>query len=349
LLPFSLRNWAVLGVVAFFVSGTTGFNLNFNLGTGDVSGGGTAPLPGSGFVEGLAVVGGSPRLVLALLIGAIVLLALLVLWYVAAVMEFVLVDIATEQDVRLRGFVGASTRKGLSLFGLRLALALITIAGVVLFAILAAVGNLALLVAGLLLLPVVVLLAIGLWLVSRLTTDFVVPVMIAEDTGVVQGWRTVWPALRADWKQYGVYVLLRLLLGAVAALVVGIGFTVIGLVLVIPFVIVGVVVGVLLTSVLGATAVGVALVAVLALLFVVLLVVVGTVLIQVPVQTYLRYYSLFVLGATTPEYDLLEDVRSSIASGDGSPPSSEDATSPNESPPAEESPSSDEPTSTDEE
>ncbi len=110
----------------------------------------------------------------------------------------------------------------------------------------------------------------------------------------------------------------------------------VGLVLAIPFVIVGVVVFILLTSVLGVTAVGVALVAVLALLFVALLVVVGTVLIQVPVQTYLRYYSLFVLGATTPEYDLLEEVRSSIEST-------------NESLSSEESPSSNEPTSTDEE
>lgn len=310
LLPFSVRKWLVLAVVAFFVSGTTGFNLNFNLGSGD----GGIPLPGgSGMVtRELGVLGGTPRLLLALVVVIAVLLVLAALLYVAAVLEFVFVEIATSREVHLRGFVDESTRKGLSLFGFRLVIGLVSLAGVVFFGAMAAIGNEVLLVALVLLLPVAVPFGIGLWVLVRLTTDFIVPVMIAEDAGVLEGWRAFWPALKTDWKQYGLYVVVRILLGAVAAVVAGIGFSVVGLVLGIPFAIVGIIAYALLGGLLGIQTPALVVIAGLALPFVVALVVVGTTLIQVPVQTFLRYYSLFVLGAVTPSYDLVGEVRSAI-------------------------------------
>lgn len=311
LLPFSVRKWLTLAVVAFFVSGTTGFNLNFNLGSWDVPAPGTGGAPTGGIGEVIAA-GGSVQLLLALLGGVVALAVLVALLYVAAVLEFVFVEIAARQAVRLREFVGESTRRGLSLFGFRLVIGLISLAGVVFFGAMAAIGNEAVLVALVLLLPVAVLLGVGLWVLTRLTTDFVVPVMIAEDAGVVQGWRAFWPALRADWKQYGLYVVVRILLGAVAAVVAGIGFSVVGLVLGIPFAVVGIVAYTLLVSLLGVQIFGLVVVAGLTLLFVVALVAIGTTLIQVPLQTYLRYYSLFVLGAVTPRYDLVGEVRSAI-------------------------------------
>lgn len=244
LLPFSLRRWLVLAVVAFFVSGTTGYNLDLNLGTWD----GDVPR----FIRGgTDLLGGAPELVVALLVAVVVLLVLLALLYVAAVMEFVFVEIATTQDVRLRGFLEESTRRGLSLFGLRLVIGLVSLAGVVFFGAIAAVGNTALLVALVLLLPLAVLFGIGLWVFARLTTDFVVPVMIAGDVGVVEGWRSFWPALTADWKQYALYVVVRALLGAMAAVVTGIGFGVVALVLGVPIALGGIVLHLLLGSVFG--------------------------------------------------------------------------------------------------
>lgn len=160
--------------------------------------------------------------------------------------------------------------------------------------------------------PALLLVGAALWLVLRLTTDFVVPAMIVEGTGVVGGWRSFWPELRANWRQYGVYAITRFVLGAVGGVVAAIGFAAAAVVLAIPFGIVGVPVTVLLVQVLGLTLLGVAFGAAVVVLFALSVLVAGTTFVQVPIQTYLRYYSLLVLGAITPAYDLVADVRAVI-------------------------------------
>lgn len=323
LLPFSLRRWVVLAIVAFFVSGATGFNTNANVSGWNVTlppdpavpqpiDEGVVREPIAALVQP-AQIGAPPRLALAALIAGLVVLLVVVLWYVAAVLEFVFVDIAKSQEVRIRGFFGASTGKGLSLFVFRLAVGLLVVSGVLLLGAIALLSELAFLVVVLLLSPVFLLLAVGLWVLLRFTTDFVVPVMIADDVGVLAGWQAFWPALRADWKQYGLYGVVRFLLGLLASVVAGIGFTAVALLLAVPFVILGLLAYLLLVAGLGAPSpLTEIVIAGFVILFALTLVVVGTVLIQVPVQTYLRYYGLFVLGAVSPEYDLVEEIRTGI-------------------------------------
>ena len=321
LLPFSVRRWLTLAVVVFFVSGITGSNSSFNVGGLDVEISAPPPAPfpepirDEYVVEIAETTAASPRLLFFLLAAGAVILVGLVFLYVASVMEFVFVDIARSEDVRIRGFFGDSTGKGLSLFGFRIGI------GVLLLSILVLFGLLTFLTGGLFLLfvvvlsPVLILAAIGLWLLLRFTADFVVPVMIAEDVGVIEGWRTFWPALKTDWKQYGVYAVVRFLLGIAVGVAAGIGFVAIAIALLVPFGIVGLGGYLLLGTVAPAAAVpfsvGVVVLFVLALLIAVVT------LVLVPLETYLRYYALFVLGAVTPEFDLVADIRQAIEAEKG--------------------------------
>jgi hypothetical protein len=51
-------------------------------------------------------------------------------------------------------------------------------------------------------------------LVLRFTREFVVPVMILWDRGVLAGWRRFGPTLRGSWTEFLVYLLVHFLLGA---------------------------------------------------------------------------------------------------------------------------------------
>ncbi|ESS02600.1 MAG: hypothetical protein A07HR67_02933 [uncultured archaeon A07HR67] len=66
---------------------------------------------------------------------------------------------------------------------------------------------------GVLVLCSVAVVLVGL-LVLRFTREFVVPVMILWDRGVLAGWRRLWPTLRGSWTEFLVYLLVHFLLGA---------------------------------------------------------------------------------------------------------------------------------------
>lgn len=323
--PFQLRRWLVLGIVAFFVSGATGFNPSPSF-TFDVDVPTAAPTPVSTpeapiddswmWVESAAV-GAPTAFGVVLLFGVLAVVLGIVLAYVAAVLELVFVEIARSEEVRLRGFFGDHVRTGGSLFLFRVGVALTLFAtGVFVLLLTVLTGGLFLILL-LLVSPVLVAFAVGIWVLLRFTTDFVVPVMTGRDVGVIAGWRAFWPELRADWKQYGMYAVVRFLLGIAASIVVGIGFAVVLVALGIPFGIVGVGGGIVASELLGLAVLARIWVAVVALLLGVSVLVVGTVLVQVPVQTYLRYYSLFVLGAITPSFDLVGHIREDLDSDHG--------------------------------
>lgn len=312
LLPFDVRRWLVIAVVAFFVSGTTGFNANTNLGALDAPDG--VPLepilelgPGFGPAE-------------ALLIAGIVLVVSLIIGYVAAILEFVFVRMVSRQEIRIRGFFGETRPKGTSLFLFRIALSVVVVATILFVAAAVFFTGVAGLVVAVLLSPVFLLGFLAIALIARLTVDFVVPVMLVDDTGIIEAWRRFSFELRENAVEYGVYVLVRFVLGVVAGVVVAIGFTAVAIVVSIPFLTAGALL-LLVESAVGLGEVTFVLLAGIVVLAVLVIVVVATTLVQVPVQTYLRYYSLFVLAAVSPRYDLLEGVRTeTVDSGSDAPP-----------------------------
>ncbi|MFB6109013.1 MAG: hypothetical protein ABEJ82_09295 [Haloplanus sp.] len=320
LLPVDRGRWLRLALIGLFV-GLGGSAPTFN-GGGNVpsggggGGGGGPPMPGGVPTPSFP----SPGSILALVLAVVlVLLVVALLWSVAsAVMEFVFVTGLRDREVEIRRPFRANLRRGLRLFGFRVVLLVATLLliGVPLLA-LVFIG-VAVPFAFLLLIPgIFVFIAVGLAgsIASLLTTDFVVPAMLTEDVGVLDGWRRLWPEMRAEWQQFALFVLVRFGLGIAASLAVGLVTLLGALVVAIPFAIVG---GLVFVAASMGGPVGLAGWVVIGLLVAlyVLAVVVVALVVQVPAVTFLRYYSLAVLGYADADLDLVGVERDEDDEGD---------------------------------
>lgn len=310
LLPFDRGVWFRLALVVIFAGATVNLPTSgFNYQT-DTEGGVTTPQVSDVFAEI------SETVLLVVAVAVVVgLLFLLSLIFVASVMEFVFVESLRSETVRIRHYWRRHWRRGVRLFGFRLAvgvLALLVLGAVFVGVFLPALqagepvadGHLVWVTL------ILVLTFIVAGLVNGFTTAFVVPVMLLEDRGVIDGWRRLWPTIRSEWKEYLVYVVLSWVFAAALGILVMIAAVVGSVLLAIPFVIVG------LLAFLLPTMAGLALIALLVLVYVTV-VVLGAMLLQVPVKSYLRYYALFILGDTEPELDPIADMRAAVRSQDG--------------------------------
>lgn len=309
LTPVDRTRWLKLALIVSFVGGP-GANVNtFQYSFGGDGGGFQAPPggvpfdPGVGFWTVVAAV-----VLVALLVGLAFLL-------VGSIMEFVLVESLRNEEVAIRQYWGRRWRQGVRLLGFRVVIGLLVLGSVLLLAapfLLAAFGDgvdpaawLALLVV---LVPLFVVLSIVVGLVNGFTTVFVVPVMVLEDGGVLDGWRRLWPTVTDQWTQYAAYAVAGFVLSIVGGFVVAMAVFLGALVLLIPF---GLLAAIAFLALLAVEPVGIALFVVLAVLFGLAIVAVAA-LALVPVQTYLRYYALLVLGDVDPDLDLVADQRAAL-------------------------------------
>lgn len=309
LLPFELRRWLVLAVIAFFVSGASGGNPSPSTTAWEGSSEGP-PVVEQPPVDAPQLLSALDIVMVALAIAIVAALGLSLL-FVGAVMEFTFVRVVVDREVRIRGYFSENLRQGASLLAFRFGVGLVALAlfALPVIAFLVFPGLFAILLA-VVLVPFLLVVAVTLWVGLRFTADFVVPIMLLDDAGILTGWRTFWPALVDGWKQYGIYAAVRLLLGIGAGILAGLGFVVVGIVLAIPFGLVGIVLYLVVGVAAGlSSAVFTALLA-LGLLYLIAFVVAAMTFVQVPIQTYLRYYSLFVLGRITPRFDAVEPLRS---------------------------------------
>ncbi len=309
--------WLKLAFVVFFVGGVGG---GFPTGSYQFGGdGGTDP--GTPPAEEFPAFDPGPDF--WLLAGAVALVAILVvlaLFFVASVMEFVFVESLRTEVVSIREYWGRHWRKGARLFGFRLVFGVVQFVAFLLLVALVAVpfffgdGGIAV---GLLLLlaalPVFFVVAVLAGLVNSFTTMFVVPVMILEDRSVLDGWRRLWPTIRGQWKQYLAYAVSAFVLSLVGGIVVFIGTALLVAVLLIPFGILFLVGFGLLTV---AEPVGVGVLVLTGLLFALAAVVVAA-LVMAPVQSYLRYYALLVLGDVDAEFDVVPEQRAAVRTDGG--------------------------------
>ena len=305
LFPFEFRTWLRLAVIAFFLGGAGTPTNVFNFGL-DGSGGMPSDVP---FVPPDVALPTEGILGLVLAIAAIAALLGLAFAILGAIMQFVLVDAVVSREVHLRQFVSERVGKGVRLFGFQLVVGLViaaVVAALVVPVILAGGGPALWLMV--LAIPLFLALVLIAGLTILLTTDFVVPVMITRDIGVLDGWRAFWPTLRENLAQVGVYVVLRWVLALGVAIAVGF---VTGLIGVAFLAIVGIPVGLAVFASGGfgplvlALAVIIGVPALLAFFLAVALV-------QVPVQTYFRYYALLVLADLNADYDLLGEFGESV-------------------------------------
>lgn len=344
LLPFELRTWLKLAVVVFFLGGGGGTggvqnlgNLQ-NLGNGGGPGGNptgvslTAPLetlpavsetlrqvtpPGPGVPPDAAQALAGLGLVTIVIAVVVVLTIAVVFAVVGSVMEFVFTQSLITTEVHVRRSFRAHFWNGLRLLAFRIAVGLVglLVFGGLLLAVfvLAVGGNLAdagpSAILGSLGLFILVLVAMALVFgtINGFTNVFVVPLMIQGDEGLLAGWGRLWGSLTAEPKQYLAYLFLSVVL-AIGVSIVG---TILGAiafaVLAIPFGIVGAAAWFGLN---GGLAAGV-IVGILAVAFLFLVLVVAN-LIKAPLQSFLRYYAMLVLGDVDADLDPIPEVRASI-------------------------------------
>lgn len=309
--PVALRRWAKLAVILLFVGGVGGTNpLQLSSGSppngSDFSVSELPELPADGPTL-------DPQLMGLFVLAGLGLLGLILLFMLlGAIMEFVFVESLRQDAVSIRAYWRRYWPRGVRLFFFRVIVGLLTLGSlgalIGLFVYPMLTGRTMLSLAFLVILvPVGLVIVIGSGLVTGFTTMFIVPIMLLEERGVLAAWQRFWPTMTAQWKQYAAYAVLGFVLQLAGGIIAGIG-TVIAAVLVgIPFGLVGLFGWGLLTvnPVLGGVVIAIA--AGLFLLAVLCLVL----LIRVPIQTYLRYYGLLVLGATNDTFDVLGRPRSS--------------------------------------
>lgn len=316
LLPFVLTRWVILGIVVFFVGWSVGLFGSVNIPSGVLEVPAVSIGPDIDFVfTGVDFTIGDPisavfASLIALVIAGVALLLGIGFAVVASMMQFVFVRQLTDREIRIRGYFGESFWPGIRLFGFWVGIGLVLLALFFVMIVLTIVTFGLFLVFMIFLIPVFFLGAIGLWVVFRFTFDFVVPIMLVDDIGVLQAWGELYEEIRMEWKQYGLYALIRFFLDIGAGILLAVGGAVVLLLFAIPALIIGLsLYGAisLVSSTVAAIVAGIVAVATLIAVGIVTTVVIG-----VPVHTYLRYYSLYVLGRISPRYDMLAEVRSSI-------------------------------------
>lgn len=312
LLPFSLRKWVILAVVVFFVGWSTGSVGSWNVPTGGVADLPTVPSVSvdTDWVVSDIDLDDVLLPIAAVLLGLVALVAGLAVAVIGSIMQFVFVRQLTDREVRIRGYFGESVSPGLRLFLLWIGLAIALVAIAVAMVILTVITLGLFLVVLIVLLPLLFVAGIGAWVFVRFTFDFVVPIMLVDEVGVIEAWRRLGHEVRAEWQQYGLYAAVRFVLDIAAGLILSFVGVLVFLLFGIPALLIGLALYAS-TALISSTLAGV-LAGVLLLAVIIAAVAVTTIVAGVPVQTYLRYYGLFVLARISPEYDMLGDVRAAI-------------------------------------
>ena len=292
--PIRWGVWLRLALIALFVGGGVSFpnTSGYNFNEGDLPPGVMESLPGIATI------------VVALIL--IVLAIALVWWIVGTVMQFVFVDMLRTGDIHIRPFFGERLGKGLRLFLFQAGLTLILVFAMIAFILMlvglggSSGGGAGVGVAFILLfIPFVLVTALLFGIIFLLTHDFVVPIMIHEDCGVIEGWRRLFRIISENVWQTVVYIVTRFVLGLVAGIVQAVLVILALLIIAIPFVLIGIV----LLAALQAN-----IVLLLALLIPYLIIAVPVaLLIAVPFVTFFRYYGLLVLEGLAPGYHLLPE------------------------------------------
>ena len=294
--PFQWGIWLRIALIALFISGGGGFNIpgsSFN----DASDTGIAP----GSLPDL----GADTLGIILFIAGVILLLALIWMFIGSILQFVFVDCLTSGQVLLTRTFKERSGKGLRLFLFNIGLTLVFLFIIAVLALIfllpmisgAPPGNAMAFGTVLLFVLLLLVLIIPFALIALITTDFVVPVMIRDDCGLIAAWRQVVRILTSGWKEGVVYVLAKFVLGIAAFILMAIVLLIAVLITAIPFVILGFLLAVVFK--------GMNVMFLLLLIPFVLLVVLEALLIDVPIVTFFRYYSLQVLGKLDATYALL--------------------------------------------
>jgi hypothetical protein len=173
----------------------------------------------------------------------------IVLPYISSVMRFILFDSILARECHIREGWSRRQDNGLKYFLWQLSLMVVTLGGmVILIGIPAAVAFgmgwfqpprahvVQLVLAGIVVFCLFAIFIIAIALVHVLTKDFVVPQMALEGISAFEGWRRLWPVIKAEMNGYAVYVGMKIVLAIVAGIAVGIVTLILAVMIAVPVV-----------------------------------------------------------------------------------------------------------------
>ena len=232
LLPFDWKLWAKIAVMAFFVGGASFPGLFPGTGGFESESGQNQGATFDADLQGFSAQSVSDLGVGAwvLVAAAMVMALVLVFGVLKAVFEFVYYQSLIDDNVRIRRNFVEHFTKGLRLF-------LFEIVSVILFMILfvalivpIAVSPFFFIATFLLGIPLVIVAVIFF----QFTTDFIPLYMIENDQGVIASWRQLYNAIIDEWRQLGLYLVVKIALGLMAQIAIGTAALLLGLLLIIP-------------------------------------------------------------------------------------------------------------------
>ncbi len=233
---------------------------------------------------------------------AVVVLGWLLYTFIGAFVEFAFVASIATNSVTVLAPARTHTSRAFALFLFRAvvwvpAVALVGWAVLAAVDLLAAPGWIGWLILG------ATVIGFASYVVNRLTTDLVVPIMYHENRGLLSAWRRLLGVTQPAWRSLGGYLMVRIVLEVALAIAMAIAL---GLALLGVGIIVGIPLGVVAILTLGWLGV----VVLIAVLIPLVIAVVAAVL--MPLHVYLRTYTLLVLGDFSPALDLVSRRRARV-------------------------------------
>src|SRR5215469_9258212 len=233
--PFRFGQWtrlAIVGLLAGELGSGGSFHLPSNFSSAQRGGQGPLSLPKI-----------DPALLVGLIATIVItgLIFMVVMMYISSVMRFILFDGVLRKECRIRQGWNSRQGPGLNYFFWSLALGFGTLGAVIVLlgiplALAFSAGWLThprdhvlhLVLSGIVVFGLLLILVAAVAIVHVLTKDFVIPQMALEGIGPVEGWKRLWPMLQAEKGEYGVYVLMKIVLAMGAAIAVGIASVIVG-------------------------------------------------------------------------------------------------------------------------
>jgi hypothetical protein len=305
--PFRLGQWVRLAFVGLLAGELSSGGCNSRSFSRH---GGAEHFPGAGLsgIDPMLIAG-----LIAVLVVAALLLGILFM-YIGSVMRFILFDSVLAKECHIRQGWSQRQGPGFRYFLWKLLYALVVFGGLIVligiplgFAF--AVGWLrdpkehvvALVLGGIALFFAFLIFIIGMAVVLVLTKDFVVPQMALEGIGAMEGWSRLWEMMQAEKGSYAGYVGMKIVL----AIVAGIIFGVVGLILALIIFIPGA--GVVIAAVMAGKAAGLGwtvytiTMAVVAACVILAIFLIVMSLISVPVIVFFPAYSIYFFAGRYPK------------------------------------------------
>ncbi|MFB6204803.1 MAG: hypothetical protein ABEJ75_04105 [Candidatus Nanohaloarchaea archaeon] len=248
LFPFNWKIWGKVAVIAFFAGGFGAPGLpssfpsdsrgqdSFNYDTAGTSYTGSyqhmmPDMPTGVPVTGMVTAASGVSNALLLLAGLVLFGFILLFGFLGAVFSFVYYQSLLDGDVQIRKNFSRHFGKGVRLFGFRAGLTLLMLA--VFAAVLIGAFSAPLFGVMALLAIIPLLLVFGVFM--GLTSQFIPLVMMESGKGVIASWRQFWPTVREEWRQLGLYIIVRFFLQMGAGVVTMLAALALGVVMLVPF------------------------------------------------------------------------------------------------------------------